>query len=65
MSEAAMKRLSWQKMSPDEHRINQSYLNLLHPLSVPGLGRDHRDIKKDQIIDQFLKNKSALSYVGQ
>jgi hypothetical protein len=46
MNEAAKRKLSWQKMSDNEHRINQPYLKLLQPISIPGLAKDHRELKK-------------------
>lgn len=55
MGEAEQNRLKWKRMSQEEAKINQSYLALQAPIMVPGLYKDHNDIRRDRILDSFLK----------
>jgi hypothetical protein len=58
MGEAEQNRLKWKRMSQEETKLNQSYLALQAPLMVPGLYKDHNDIRRDRILDSFLKQST-------
>lgn len=47
MNDAAYRRLGCLRMNEEERRLNQPHRGSLNPVSIPGLARDHRDIKKE------------------
>lgn len=47
MNEAADRRLSYLRMSEEESRLNQPHRGSIHPVSIPGLARDYRDMRRE------------------
>ena len=41
-------------MSEQELKINQPYQTVVQPVSIPGLYKDYKDIKREEIMDKFL-----------
>lgn len=51
------------KMNEHESLINKPYLQFALPVSIPGLHKDYKDIKRDEMLDNFLMNqKKTLTF---
>ena len=59
ISEGGENKIKWKRMSDIESKINKELYNHQAEVKLPGIARDHKDKRKEHIMENFLKNPGS------